>query len=326
MERLTDSSFAALGLESACVLAAFTIYALDSSSKTLDFSKLFTSLTILGIMISPLLMTLQQIPSMISGVVSWKRVNAFVNSKPDPAFFVNRQTKLDQGDATASRYRDDGNLEYVLKFDEACIGWTSELTLLRNISATLNPGDIVIATGRSASGKSTLLKCVLGEGQVHSGSIDLQTSDLAFCDQTPWFIPDLSLRENIILSKSFDQSLYANIVKCCCLTEDFARQEDGDQTTIDSKGTSLSGGQRARLSLARALYQEAQLILLDDIFTGLDRTTLNEVADNVFGPDGYLGKRPHISVLFSSTIGTSSTSSDSPPCTLLMEIKQCHLL
>lgn len=284
----------------------------------LDYSRLFTSLTILRIMISPLLEALQQIPSMISGVVSWKRVNSFVNSKPDPAFFANRQSKFGQSGEILSSYRDNPDIGYVLKFDNACIGWTNETTLLSDLSATLCPGDIVVVTGRSASGKSTLLKCALGEGQVHSGSVDLQTTDLAFCDQTPWFIPDVSLRDNIILGKSFDQSLYANVIKCCCLAEDFARQESGDQTTIDSKGTSLSGGQRARLSLARALYQEAELFLLDDIFTGLDKTTMREVADNVFGQDGYLSKRPHIAVLFSSTIGTFSHFIHSPKYIVLM--------
>lgn len=255
-------------------------------------------------MISPLVGTVQMIPNVVNTMVSWKRIQAYVNSSAGTEFSTNRKTLIPGDDIDSGDYRDDPDSSCTLKLDDATIGWKAEESLLKDINLELQPGDIAVFTGASATGKSTLLKCILGEAQVHRGHVDLRTSALAFCEQTPWFIPDQSLRDNVVLSKAFDQTLYSVVVKCCCLAEDFSRQDSGDATITDSKGSALSGGQRARLSLARALYTEAKILVLDEIFTGLDRTTTAQVAENVFGRDGFLSSRPHISVVLASTIGS----------------------
>ena len=279
----------------------------------LDYSRLFTSLSILSIMIGPLLVTLQELPDLISGIVGWFRVRAYIDSRPDESFTANRCT-LGVGSPV---YRDQ-ETSHILQFEKAAIGWEST-PILTDVNATLEPGTIAIVTGPSASGKSSLVKSVLGEGQVQSGYVDLQTTDLAFCDQTPWFIPDHSLRDNITLGKRFNQTLYHSVVKCCRLGQDFSAQPSGDATVIDGKGTSLSGGQRARLSLARALYREPKLLLLDDVFTGLDRSTLSEVADALFGRGGYLDSRPNMAALFVSAIGTFRDPLGARPCVSLSD-------
>lgn len=254
-------------------------------------------------MIGPLLSTLQEIPSLVSAIVSWQRISGYVNTQASSAFFVNRRTLSVTDDSAGESFRDNVDATYALSIDGATIGWEADTPVLQDIDLTVNPGEVSVISGTSASGKSTLLKCVLGEAQVHSGYVDLRASNLAYCDQTPWFIPEQTLRDTITLNKEFDQALYRNIVNCCCLSQDFTSQEKGDDTIVDAKGSSLSGGQRVRLALARALYSEPELLVLDEIFTGLDRTTTSEIAENLFGEGGYLQTRPDMAVLIASTIG-----------------------
>lgn len=255
-------------------------------------------------MIGPLLSTLQQVPFLVSAIVSWKRVSNYINTHASDAFFINRRTLAATGESTNDTFRDSADDSYMLKLDGATIGWEADKPILNEVDLTLAPGQVHVVSGSSASGKSTLLKCVLGEAQVHAGHVDLQTTDLAYCDQTPWFIPDQSLRDTITLDKDFNHTLYVGVIKCCCLTQDFLKQERGDDTIVDAKGSALSGGQRVRLALARALYAEPKLLVLDEIFTGLDRTTTAQIAENIFGQGGYLDTRLDIAVLMSSTIGT----------------------
>lgn len=269
----------------------------------MDYTRLFTSLSILVIMIQPLLENLQSIPGLVLAIVSWQRIRKYVYTPTDASFFANRRTVLEGDSGSSPTFRDVEEIDYAVKLDRATIGWTSEKAELREISLVLEPGKVAMVTGGSASGKSTLLKVILGEAQVQSGHVDLQTTRIAYCDQVPWFIPDESLRYNIVLGKRFDQVLYDNVVKSSCLAHDFTTKENGDATVIDSKGSSLSGGQRARLALARALYSEPELLLLDEIFTGLDRSTAAQVAEHLFGLHGFLSARPSMAVLMCSTVG-----------------------
>lgn len=283
-------------------MAAFGFFSLSSSAE-LDYTRLFTSLSILEVMIGPLLSTLQEIPSLVSAIVSWQRISVYVNTRASPAFFINRRTLSVTDESAGESFRDNADAAYALSINGATIGWETDKAVLEDIDLTVNPGEVRVISGTSASGKSTLLKSVLGEAQVHAGYVDLRAANLAYCDQTPWFIPEQTLRDTIILEKQFDQALYRNIVNCCCLNQDFASQESGDDTVVDAKGSSLSGGQRVRLALARALYSEPELLVLDEIFTGLDRTTTAQIAENLFGEGGYLKTRPDMAVLMASTIG-----------------------
>lgn len=143
--------------------------------------------------------------------------------------------------------------------------------LLRNISIDFVEGGLNVITGQSGSGKTTLLLSLLGETILESGSVTCPR-DVAYASQTSWLQND-TIRENIIFNSPFDQARYDRVLDACCLGPDLAELPKGDETVVGENGTSLSGGQRARVALARALYSHAPLVILDDVFSALDTKT-----------------------------------------------------
>lgn len=103
-----------------------------------------------------------------------------------------------------------------------------------------------------------------GELPPSSGTLKRkQGSTIAYAPQDPW-IMDGTVRENILLGKPYDSDFYSSIVNACGLNVDFAQLRDGEDTIVGDRGVQLSGGQRARLALARAFYRDADIMLLDD--------------------------------------------------------------
>lgn len=113
-----------------------------------------------------------------------------------------------------------------------------------------------------------------GELPPLSGKLKLkQGSTLAYCPQDPW-IMDGTVRENILLGKTLDTDFYNSIVNACGLNVDFSQLRDGEDTIVGDRGVQLSGGQRARIALARALYRNADILLLDDPLSAVGQLNL----------------------------------------------------
>ncbi|OAA57275.1 abc transporter [Cordyceps fumosorosea ARSEF 2679] len=170
-------------------------------------------------------------------------------------------------------------------------------TFRRNKTATFCLSDITVdfvsdglntITGVSGSGKTTLLLALLGETVKEAGSVT-RPRDAAFASQTSW-LQAQSIRENVLFTLECDETRYQTIVKACCLDVDFAELPNGDSTQVGENGTALSGGQRARVALARALYSYAPLLILDDIFSALDTKTSVLLWNRVFCSDLIKGR------------------------------------
>lgn len=138
-------------------------------------------------------------------------------------------------------------------------------------------------TGVSGSGKTTLLLAMLGETVKEAGSVS-RPRDAAFASQTSW-LQSQSVRDNIVFASSYDEARYNRVIKACCLDVDFEELPNGDRTEVGENGSALSGGQRARVALARALFSVASLLLLDDIFSALDTKTSVLLWNRVFCSD-----------------------------------------
>jgi ABC-type multidrug transport system fused ATPase/permease subunit len=142
---------------------------------------------------------------------------------------------------------------------------------LEKISLDFVEGGLNVVTGQSGSGKSTLLLAILGETYVEAGNVTAP-ADIAFASQTAW-LQNETIQNNILFGSQMDHIRYRRVLEACCLLVDLKELPEGDQTSVGENGTSLSGGQKARVALARALYSRAPLLLLDDIFSALDAKT-----------------------------------------------------
>ncbi|OAA78796.1 abc transporter [Akanthomyces lecanii RCEF 1005] len=154
---------------------------------------------------------------------------------------------------------------------------------LSNITIDFVENGLNTITGISGSGKTTLLLALLGETIKEAGSVT-RPRDAAFASQTSW-LQAQSIRQNILFTLAYDEKRYSSVVKACCLDVDFREMSNGDETQVGENGAALSGGQRARIALARALYCFAPLLILDDIFSALDAKTTVLLWNRVFCSD-----------------------------------------
>ncbi|GMF05169.1 unnamed protein product [Ambrosiozyma monospora] len=138
---------------------------------------------------------------------------------------------------------------------------------LHDINLKINKSDFVIITGLIGSGKSSLLQALAGIMPKVSGELNVNGSMIY--GGVPW-IQNATVRENIVFGLPFDQQKYSQVVDACCLASDFKQLIDGEFTFVGEKGITLSGGQKARINLARLVYAGSDIVLLDDVLSAVD--------------------------------------------------------
>eukprot|EP00986_Skeletonema_menzelii_P009118 scaffold4065_cov211-Skeletonema_menzelii.AAC.1 len=140
------------------------------------------------------------------------------------------------------------------------------MVALSDISLSLEAGKLYCLIGVVGSGKSALLAALAGEMPVSEGKIERNYASLSYAVQDSW-IMNATVRENIIMGSDFDQTWYDEVLESCGLTDDFCH---GDSQILGDRGVQCSGGQRARIGLARALYCDSDVLLLDDCLSAVD--------------------------------------------------------
>jgi ABC-type multidrug transport system fused ATPase/permease subunit len=196
-----------------------------------------------------------------------------------------------------------------IKFENATITWPAdeiddETFKLHDVNVEFPRGELSVISGRTGSGKSLLLSAILGECELLSGSITVPRSPsvaerndkaanrgnwilpsaVAFVPQIPW-IENCTLRDNILFGLPYDEERYNQVIEACALAKDLEILIDGDKTEIGPNGINLSGGQCWRLTLARALYSRAGILVLDDIFSAVDAHVGKHIYENALtGP------------------------------------------
>ena len=143
------------------------------------------------------------------------------------------------------------------------------------------PLGLSLISGKVAAGKSALLQALLGELDRRNGQILKEQAMIGYCSQTPW-LQSMSIRDNILFSYPYDEARYTQVLDCCALNTDLASFRDGDRSNIGEHGIGLSGGQRARVALARAVYSRANVLLLDDPLSALDHQTASFIVRKLF--------------------------------------------
>lgn len=152
---------------------------------------------------------------------------------------------------------------------------------LQNVNLQFPTGKLSVISGKTGSGKGLLLSALLGEAKIEAGSVQLAglapnekslSSDqrsIAFASQPPW-IENRTIQENILFDCEYHEARYLNVLRACALERDLELLSEGDTTKAGVNGGTLSGGQKWRVSLARALYSSATTIILDDVLGAVD--------------------------------------------------------
>lgn len=139
---------------------------------------------------------------------------------------------------------------------------------LKYIDLRVKRGDLIAIIGQVGSGKTSLLQAILGELTLSGGSINI-SGKISYACQEPWVFAS-TIRQNIVFGRTFDRKRYNEVIRVCALERDFKQFPYGDLTLVGERGSSLSGGQKARINLARAIYNEADVYLLDDPLSAVD--------------------------------------------------------
>ena len=163
---------------------------------------------------------------------------------------------------------------------------------LRGVNLSVGSGELVCVVGRVGAGKSSLIQAILGEMEVSNGTVAVGGS-VAYAAQQAWII-NATVKENVSFGKVFDEARWGECVDACCLATDLEVLPAGADTEIGEKGINLSGGQKQRISLARALYQDADVYILDDPLSAVDVHVGRHIFENFI--DGAIKEKARLLV------------------------------
>ncbi|KAG9012419.1 hypothetical protein FRB94_006034 [Tulasnella sp. JGI-2019a] len=277
------------------MISSFTAYTVIMKEE-LTASKIFSAIAIFDLVREVLHLTFYVVPRVISAKVSLDRLNTFLN-------------ETDLLDRYARPKLDDpvhvlpptGDFD-VIGFRNATFTWrTGELsgsgacTPRRNFQLRIEgdmffeKGKLNLIVGPTGAGKTSLLMALLGEMHFKQEGIDSffnlpRDQGVAYCAQEPW-VQNATIKENILFGTTYDEARYKKVLFQCALEHDMTLFNAGDATEVGEKGLTLSGGQKARVSLARALYSSAQILILDDILSALDVHTSRTIVDACLSGD-----------------------------------------
>ena len=201
--------------------------------------------------------------------------NAFWQTK-DQSFKDKANKNEDKNNEQVSSAKDIGQSLVVCNLNYK-INTQGEKNILSDVSFIAPRESLTIICGRVGSGKSTLLSAIAGEVKWSSGNVHRQGT-LAYVTQVPWVFSG-TVKENILFNEPYDPERYSTVVEACALKDDIELFPKKHDTLVGQRGVVLSGGQRARVSLARAVYSCADVYILDDPLSAVDQ----KVGDEIFG-------------------------------------------
>ncbi|KAI9464554.1 P-loop containing nucleoside triphosphate hydrolase protein [Lactarius psammicola] len=251
------------------LLVAFSSFATAAtiSSKPLTSDVIFPAISLFMLLQFPLAMAAMVINQVIEGVVSARRLRTYLSGD---------ELQLDAREVTLNPDLCAGDV--VLDIKDGEFTWSKDPSTsptLEGINLAARKGELVGIIGRVGAGKSSLLSAIIGD-----------------------MLMGASIRDNILFSHEYDETFYNLVLDACALRPDLELMPNGDSTEVGEKGK-LSGGQRARVSLARAVYARADLVLLDDVLAAVDSQVARQVFDQVIGPRGLLATKARIFVTHS---------------------------
>ncbi|KAI9221481.1 P-loop containing nucleoside triphosphate hydrolase protein [Blastocladiella britannica] len=267
--------------------AVFTLYTLIEGANSLTPTRVFVTLSIMRMLENPVQALVWGWNPIVEALASIRRLTDFLITD-DLEAYVERLPlpSAAAGDAPAS------TKIATIEIKDGKFAFTAESKFELSIPHLAIPrGSLLAVVGPVGAGKSALLAAILGEINKSSGTVTVR-GQVAFVTQQAWIL-NTSLRENITFGLPYDEKRYNRVIDACALRRDLESLAQGNETVIGEKGISLSGGQKARVSLARACYAsemgEADVLLLDDVFSAVDAHVDRHLFDALFnGANGIL--------------------------------------
>lgn len=253
--------FLSTGVPAFVTLFTFLAYTYGQG-KTLTASTAFTSLSLFGLLREAVISSTYLTSAFIRARVSLRRISSFVTDTEE----LDEQPRHFEGDS--------------IRMHDAKFQWSQSSTeddfILSVKKLEIPIGKITVIAGAVGSGKTALLMAMLGE--MHLVSEDPRACTFparvktTYAAQEPW-LQNSSIRDNIVFGSPFDAKRYRRTLFECALEDDLKTFEYGDDTIVGESGTRISGGQRSRVALARALYAQSEILLLDDVLSAVDSGT-----------------------------------------------------
>lgn len=301
------------------IFTTFTLVAASSlrGGHAFNAEAMFASLSLLKLMAALALPFLQTMITCQGAGASIDRIQSYLmdggEAQESPVQLRPREAETDQRtEADAHGFELQENFSqpartWAFEIAAADFGFRNGQPLLHKITLAIARGSFNMVVGKVGSGKSLLLLSLLGELAVLDGKVKRSFPDASFCSQPPW-LRNVSVRDNILGESTFEADWYSTVTWACGLDQDFHELSDGDATLVGTGGMSLSGGQKNRVSLARAVYARKPVVVVDDVLSGLDKTTEKIVFSRVFGRNGLLRQMQCTVVLATHSVGWAAQS------------------
>ncbi|ORY24672.1 hypothetical protein BCR39DRAFT_546075 [Naematelia encephala] len=271
-------------------LVAFATFAtfVATSPRPLTSEIIFPAISLFQLLSFPLAVFSNIINSIIEAIVSVARVESFLGADE---LDKNARTIISPN---APGYIEPRTGDEVVTIKGGDFRWNKDSTepILQDIDVSVKKGELLAIIGRVGDGKSSLLAAMLGEMTRSDGEVTIR-GDVAYFSQSSWIL-SATVKDNITFGHRFDPVFYDQVLDACALRPDLAVLPQGHMTEVGEKGVSLSGGQKARICLARACYARADIYLLDDPLSAVDAHVGRHIFDQVIGPNGLLKNKARI--------------------------------
>ncbi|TMW69132.1 hypothetical protein Poli38472_001288 [Pythium oligandrum] len=251
-------------------IVSFVTYALVMK-RELTAAKVFTAMVLFNSIRMPLFNISNVFQNVLQARVSIDRITKYLNDDEVHPERVARDVNNYPQDVMVSVENANFTWKTASQADVA----NADL-VLRDVNFQVREGDFVVIHGPVGAGKSSLVAAILGELPRATGKVFVRTEKVAYYSQQPW-IQHLTIRDNILFGLPFDAKKYERVIDACGLTKDLEQFPAGDMTEIGQKGVNLSGGQKARVSLARACYSDADIFILDSPLAAVDAVVQSEI-------------------------------------------------
>ena len=281
------------------ILMTLTLTVFVTSKDEIEISSLFTSFQLINTITIPLMIIPLFLAQLVGNLVSIKRLQSFLLTEE---YYNNRNKSSLNNDLRVKFDNTTFGVKNIIENNKnfkknfySNPGIKEEIKILENIIFSVKKGDFIAVFGSTGSGKTCLLNAIMNNYQIISTDSNPEINgEISFCPSQPWIMTE-SIKNNITFFSETHDNKYKEIISLCCLKNDFDNLSDGDKTMINSTCSNISEGQKIRISLARALYQKADIYLIDDIFSPLDKTIRQKIFQEAIC--GYLKNKTRIIVI-----------------------------